>query len=144
LRSGSVLEGQVSREGGKIVVQLEGGSIRLEAVSVARIERAETPLARITRLRAALAEGDLPARLRLANLCQEARLSRCERELLAEIVARARSRRGAPPPRLRAHRGRVEEFAPLRAIFRECDFLLQSRACAHSTEASYAHAGRKS
>jgi hypothetical protein len=88
LRSGSVLEGKVSREGDKVVVQLESGEIRLSAESVVRIESSVTPLEEITRLRAALPEDAVDQRLALADRCRAKELARCERELLEEIVAR--------------------------------------------------------
>jgi hypothetical protein len=88
LRSGSVLEGKVTREGDKIVVQLESGSIRLDAESVLRIEKAVTPLEEITQLRAKLADDAIVERIELANRCREADLARCERQLLEEVIAR--------------------------------------------------------
>jgi hypothetical protein len=88
LHSGAVLEGKVTREGDKVVVQLESGSIRLDAASVARIEAAVTPLEQITRLRAALSNDAIAERIELANRCREAHLARCERELLEEVIAR--------------------------------------------------------
>lgn len=88
LQSGSVIEGKVTREGNKIVVQLESGSIRLDVASVARIESAETALEQITRRRAALANDAIAPRIELANMCREAQLARCERELLEEVIAR--------------------------------------------------------
>jgi hypothetical protein len=89
LHSGSVLEGKVTREGDKVVVQLESGTIRLDAASVVRIESAVTPLEQITRLRAALPAEAIGERIELANKCREAELVRCERELLEEVIARA-------------------------------------------------------
>lgn len=89
LRAGSVLEGKVTREGDKIVVQLESGSIRLDADSVLRIEKAVTPLEEITQLRAKLADDAIAERVELANRCRDAELTRCERQLLEEVVARA-------------------------------------------------------
>jgi hypothetical protein len=88
LRSGSVLEGKVKREGDKIVVLLESGSIRLDADSVLRIEKAVTPLEEITQLRAKLADDAISERIELANRCREAELARCERQLLEEVIAR--------------------------------------------------------
>jgi hypothetical protein len=88
LRSGAVLEGKVTREGDKVVVQLESGTIRVDAASVLRIETAVTPLEQITRLRAALSNDAIAERIELANRCREAQLARCERELLEEVIAR--------------------------------------------------------
>ena len=88
LQGGNVLEGKVSREGDKVVVELESGTIRIDARSVTRIEHAETPLERITRLRAGLSKAAVDERLALANMCREADLTRCERELLEEVIAR--------------------------------------------------------
>ena len=89
LQSGSVLEGEVTREGDKVVVKLESGTIRLPAASVARIEAGETALARIARLRAELPKDAIEERLKLANECRAAELARCERELLEEVIARS-------------------------------------------------------
>lgn len=88
LQGGSVLEGKVAREGDKVLVRLESGSIRLEAASVLRIEVGETALERITKRRAALAEAAVAERMELANVCRTAELGRCERELLEEVIAR--------------------------------------------------------
>lgn len=88
LQSGSVLEGEATREGDKVLVQLESGSIRLPASSVLRVERGTTELAQITRLRAQLAEGAIEQRLVLADRCRAAQLARCERQLLEEVIAR--------------------------------------------------------
>ncbi len=89
LHSGSVLEGEATREGDKLVVQLESGSIRLPANSVLRVEQAPTPLAEITRLRAKLVENAIEERIALADRCRAAQLTRCERQLLEEVIARA-------------------------------------------------------
>lgn len=89
LAGGSVIEGKVAREGDKIVIALDSGTVRLDAASVVRIEKSQTPAERIAARRAALAKDDVPGRLSLANSCRDDHLTQCERELLYEIVALA-------------------------------------------------------
>ena len=87
LAGGSVIEGKVSREADKVVIALDSGSVRIDAASVVRIEKSETPADRISARRAGLPKDDIPGRLALANDCRDERLMQCERELLREVLA---------------------------------------------------------
>lgn len=82
-----MIEGKVSHDGDKIVIELDSGSVRLEAKSVVRIEKGETAADRIAAQRASLAPTAIVERMALANSCREQRLSQCERELLREVLA---------------------------------------------------------
>lgn len=87
LAGGNVIEGKVTRDGDKIVILLDSGSVRLDAASVVRIEKAETAADRIAAQRAALPPDAVAERLVLANQCRDERLVQCERELLREVLA---------------------------------------------------------
>ena len=100
LQGGAVLEGRVSRVGDKILVEVESGTLSLEAESVIRIESGPSALETVLVRRAALRNNDLAARLLLADYCRDHQLLSCERELLREVLeidpnhAQARARLG--------------------------------------------------
>jgi hypothetical protein len=100
LTGGAVLEGRVSRTGDKILVEVESGTLSVEAGSVVRIEQGPSALDTFLERRAALTKGDVAGRLALADYCHEHEMLSRERELLREVIAlqpdhaQARSRLG--------------------------------------------------
>lgn len=87
LAGGAVLEGKVSREGDKVLVEVDSGTLRLDAQGVLRIERAPSPVETFAARRAALAQRDIAGRVALADYCREHQMFGRERELLREVIA---------------------------------------------------------
>jgi hypothetical protein len=100
LSGGAVLEGKVSRAGDKVLVEVEAGTLSIDAQSVVRIEQAPTSLDTFLARRAALADGDVAGRIALADYCRAHQMRTRERELLREVIdiqpdhAQARARLG--------------------------------------------------
>lgn len=100
LTGGAVLEGKVSRTGDKILVEVESGTLSVDASSVVRIEQGTSAFDTFLARRAALAKNDVAGRLALADYCREHEMLARERELLREVIAldpdhaQARSRLG--------------------------------------------------
>jgi hypothetical protein len=87
LSGGAVLEGKVSRVGDKVLVEVEAGTLSVDARSVVRIEQATSSVETFLARRAALAGGDIAGRLALADYCRAHELFTRERELLREVIA---------------------------------------------------------
>jgi hypothetical protein len=87
LSGGAVLEGKVSQVGDKVLVEVEAGTLSVDARSVTRIERATSSVETFLARRAALAGGDVAGRLALADYCRAHEMFTRERELLREVIA---------------------------------------------------------
>jgi hypothetical protein len=100
LSDGAVIEGKATRQGDKVVVELESGAISIPADTVERIENSVSDVQRFEAEFARLAAGDVKARLQLANFCRDHGLRDHEREMLQQIIeiapdhAEARARLG--------------------------------------------------
>lgn len=100
LVGGARIEGNASRQGDKVVIQLESGQISLPASSVQRIEPRPSALDGAAALAARLAPDDVAGLLTLADYCRDNGLPARERESLERILelepdhARARARLG--------------------------------------------------
>ena len=100
LQGGAVLEGKVSRAGDKVLVEVDSGTLSLDARSVLRVERTQSTFETFLERRAALGKGDIAGRLELASYCREHQMFARERELLREVLsidtnhAQARARLG--------------------------------------------------
>jgi hypothetical protein len=87
LKGGTVLDGEVEKKGGKVIVVGEEGTIAVPQDSVLRIEKAESAVSRFEASYAALRPGDAKGRLALADFCRANDLKARERQLLLEIIA---------------------------------------------------------
>ncbi|MET0340357.1 MAG: hypothetical protein ABW252_05115 [Polyangiales bacterium] len=87
LRSGRVIEGQVTADGDKVVIATESGRISVPRGDVARIAQGEPPLVEAQRREAALTPHDRAGLLQLADFCREHGLGARERALLERLVA---------------------------------------------------------
>jgi hypothetical protein len=87
LTGGTVLDGDVARKGGKVVIEGESGTIAVPADSVVKIEKAESALARFEADYAVLRPGDVKARMALADFCRSKDMKQSERRMLLEVVA---------------------------------------------------------
>jgi hypothetical protein len=100
LVGGTVLEGQVTKKNGKVVVQTEAGEVAVPVDSVSRIEKSESGANGFEARYAALPPGDVQGRLDLAEYCRNRDMRTRERKLLLEVIAldkdnqRARARLG--------------------------------------------------
>lgn len=100
LRSGSVIEGKARREGDKVIVEVEAGSLTLSADSVTRIDASETEMERVDARLGRLDPNDAKGLLALADFCRERGLKTREREILQRVLkadpdhAQARARLG--------------------------------------------------
>lgn len=86
LTGGSVIEGNATRVGEKVIVEVESGTLTLPASSVQRIEESETPLERVDARMRALAPGDVHGMLMLANYCRDHDMRAREQDLLRKIL----------------------------------------------------------
>jgi hypothetical protein len=86
LVGGSVIEGKAIRQGDKVIVELSGGQIAVDAESVERIERSESDVDRFERRYAALGKSDVAARVALADFCRDRGLREREERLLREVI----------------------------------------------------------
>jgi hypothetical protein len=89
LSDGNVIEGKVSRDQGRVTIEVESGRITLSADRVERIERRESTVEHFERAYAALKPGDVQGRLALADYCRDHEMRARERQLLREVIARA-------------------------------------------------------
>lgn len=89
LAGGTTLEGKVTREGDRVVIETPSGTIRLPAESVDRIEEGQSPLEHFEARHAALAPKDVRGRLALADYCRDHDMPARERSLLMEVIALA-------------------------------------------------------
>jgi hypothetical protein len=100
LIDGAVIEGKVTRQGDRIVIELESGQLGLPADQVARIEPASSPVQQLEERRARLQPRDVAGRLALANYCRDHGMAAREQQLLREVIelapdhAEARARLG--------------------------------------------------
>jgi hypothetical protein len=100
LVGGTQIEGKATRQGDKVVIQLESGQIALSASSVQRIEHKPSALDGAAALAAKLKPGDVAGLFALADYCRDNGLPVRERESLERILelepdhARARARLG--------------------------------------------------
>jgi hypothetical protein len=100
LLDGAVIEGKATREGDRVVIEVDSGRLALAADQVARIEPASSPVQQIEQRRARLEARDVAGRMALANYCRDHGMSAREHELLREVIelspdhAEARARLG--------------------------------------------------
>jgi hypothetical protein len=100
LVDGAVIEGKVTRQGDRVVIELESGQLGLPADQVARIEPASSPVQQLEERRARLQPRDVAGRLALANYCRDHGMVAREQQLLREVIelapdhAEARARLG--------------------------------------------------
>jgi hypothetical protein len=100
LTSGEVIEGKATRQGDKVVVQIDSGEVAVPADSVVRIESSTTDLQRVDDMLAKLKPGDTAGLLKIANFCRDHQLPAREQELLQRVLetepdhAEARARLG--------------------------------------------------
>ncbi len=87
LVGGSVLEGEATVDGDRVVLDIPGGQLTLSAAEVARIEESETPIERFAARRAKLGGRDVKGRLELADFARDHGLREREHELLREVLA---------------------------------------------------------
>ena len=86
LVGGTQLEGKATRQGDKVVIDMESGQITLDADGVERIERGPTNVERYEELAAKLKPGDVHARMALADFCRDHDMRARERELLHQVI----------------------------------------------------------
>jgi hypothetical protein len=86
LQGGTVLEGKATQAGEKVLVEVESGTLSLDARSVVRIDRAPSAFETFQQRRAGLRKGDIAARIELADYCRAHELPARERELLREVI----------------------------------------------------------
>ncbi|MEY4577659.1 MAG: hypothetical protein RL701_2362, partial [Pseudomonadota bacterium] len=89
LASGQVVEGRAVRHADKVTIELEAGSITLNADDITHIDKRESNVDRYERMYAQLAHDDTTARLTLANFCRDHDMRARERVLLQEVIERA-------------------------------------------------------
>lgn len=100
LVDGAVIEGKATREGDRVVIEVDSGNLALPADQVTRIEPAASPVQQVETQRAHLPPRDVARRLELANYCRDHGLTAREEQLLREIIdispdhAEARTRLG--------------------------------------------------
>jgi hypothetical protein len=86
LVGGTQLEGKATRQGDKVVVEMESGQIVLSADSVERIERGQSTVQRYELAESKLQPGDVKARLALADFCRDHAMPARERALLRQVI----------------------------------------------------------
>jgi hypothetical protein len=117
LKGGTVLDGEVEKKGGKVIIVGEAGTVAVPQDSVLRIEKAESAVSKFEASYAALRPGDAKGRLALADFCRANDLKASERRMLLEVIAldpdnaAARARLGY----VKAANGWVTEAEAMRA-----------------------------
>lgn len=86
LVGGAVIEGNASRVGEKVWVDVPSGQLSLPVASVVRIEESETDLERFEKRLAKLKPNDVKGLLSLATFCREHDMRARERELLQKVL----------------------------------------------------------
>jgi hypothetical protein len=100
LIDGAVIEGKATREGERVVIEVDAGRLTVPADQVARIEAASSPVQQFEQRRARLDARDVAGRIALANYCRDHGMGAREHELLREVIelspdhAEARARLG--------------------------------------------------
>jgi hypothetical protein len=100
LPGGNVLEGKITQQGDKIIVQTDDGAITLPADYVQKVETTESLLDTVDKRHAKLKAKDVKGRLKLADFCRDHELPNREKQLLREVLnidennATARARLG--------------------------------------------------
>jgi hypothetical protein len=100
LKGGAVLDGKVTESDGKVVVQVESGSLSFRKDEIDRIERGATQDERFEQQLAKIRPGDVAALLKLADFCRDHEMPAREREVLRKVIeadpnhAEARARLG--------------------------------------------------
>jgi hypothetical protein len=100
LKGGAVIDGKVSEADGKIVVQVESGSLSFRADEIERVERGPTQEERFEEQLAKIPPRDVAALLKLADYCRDHDQPAREREVLRKVIeadpnhAEARARLG--------------------------------------------------
>jgi hypothetical protein len=87
LVGGGILEGEVTRAGSKVLIEIPSGVVALPAGSVERIEKGESKLRRFEARYAALRTGDVRGRLALAEFCRDNDMATREKLMLREVLA---------------------------------------------------------
>jgi hypothetical protein len=88
LVGGSVIEGNASRQGDRVTVELGSGVISVAASEVARIESTDSDVQQFERRAARLAPDDIHGTLQLAQFCRDHDMRDRERQLLQRVLTR--------------------------------------------------------
>lgn len=89
LKGGAVLDGKVTEQGDKVIVEVESGSLSFSRSEVERIERGESDIEKFEAKLAAIKPGDVRALIALANFCRDRGLPAREREVLRKVLESA-------------------------------------------------------
>lgn len=100
LVDGAVIEGKATRQGNKVVIELESGQVTLESGDVKRIEGGSSPVQRYEQLEAEQRGRGVEGLMLLADYCRDHGMRARERTLLESVLelkadhAEARARLG--------------------------------------------------
>lgn len=86
LSGGSVVEGKATRQGDRVVVEVESGELTLPAESVERIETADSDIQRFEARYAKWKPGDVKGLMALADFCRDHELRAREQRMLQKVV----------------------------------------------------------
>ncbi|HTU63493.1 MAG TPA: hypothetical protein VMF89_33755, partial [Polyangiales bacterium] len=88
LDNGEVIEGRATRNGDKVVIELESGQISLTAESVKRIDKRESRVEQFEKVYQSLPPDAVAERMKLANYCRDHGMRERERVLLQQVIER--------------------------------------------------------
>lgn len=86
LTDGAVIEGKATRQGDKVVIELESGLITLAASDVAKVESSKSAIQRFEELEAEHAKRGVAGLMFLADYCRDHELRARERTLLEKVI----------------------------------------------------------
>lgn len=86
LVDGAVIEGKATRQGDKVVIELESGQVTLAADDVAKIESGSSPVQRLEQLEAEQRGRGVAGLLVLADYCRDHGMRARERTLLESVL----------------------------------------------------------
>jgi hypothetical protein len=86
LVGGAVIEGKATRQGDKVVVEVESGEVALPASDVQRIEVSESDVERADVMFAKIAPRDLDGLFEFANFCRDHGMAGRERMALQRVI----------------------------------------------------------
>ncbi len=87
LVGGAVIEGDATRVGEKVLLEVQSGQLTLPVASVVRIEESETDVERVQKRLDKLRPDDVNGLLALASFCRDHDMRGRERELLQKVIA---------------------------------------------------------
>ena len=100
LVEGAVIEGKVTRQGNKVVIELESGKLTLPADAVERIEDGKSAVERFEQLEAEQSQRGVAGLMVLADFCRDHEMRAREQAMLEKVIeaqpehAEARARLG--------------------------------------------------